>query len=316
MKKTHIVIGILVVVTVAHLFVVKYYQHKRTESTLEGQVPSNVAIEERIAKQVSSLETLSEIETLQHLSKMEYYDWPGAKVGAGTIFLHDVDGGIAAESLYERNRIELERILSNRVFRKTLQDLSKLPKNRASALLASELDAALSKYLELYTGFFESQSLDFTIGESADGQPVLLGLRNKLFTLILIAGSLELTNTYENIKKIDVIAKGQEMEVRRIEAPHVRRNYLLLALLHNNLVLASGLYGTSSRKGDVELKPFVTRFSDHKLVDFSAPATEYDDLVRHGVQRLTPDKGYINVRYFDQVTNEDLNELRRILYSP
>ena len=93
-------------------------------------------------------------------------------------------------------------------------------------------------------------------------------------------------------------------------------NYALGALLHNNLVLASGLYGTSSRKESVALKPFANRFVDHKLVDFSAPATEYDIMVRHGVQVPTPDKEHINVRYFDQMTFEDWDELRRILGSP
>jgi hypothetical protein len=105
------------------------------------------------------------------------------------------------------------------------------------------------------------------------------------------------------------------MGVHRIEDVSIRINYMLGALLDNDLVLSSGLYGTSPRKGDVKLTPFADRFASHKLVDFSAPGTEYDVMVRHGVQELVPDKEYINVRYFDQMTYEDLEELRRILDS-
>ena len=183
-------------------------------------------------------------------------------------------------------------------------------------MLKSELDSALSRYLEFYKGFFESKSMDICIQTSTDGQPLLAGLRNKLFALTLIAGSLELTDVHEDIKEIDVIAKNQVIEVRSIGDPFIKMNYMLSALLHNNLVLASGLYGTSSRKSDAELKPFADRFADHKLVDFSAFATEYDVPVRHGVWEPTPDKGHINVRYFDEMTFDDLDELRRILDSP
>ena len=317
MKRAYILIGIIVV---AALVLVLVFHRKRAESTLdtlEGyQKPANIAIGERLEKQISHLRTQSEIETLQTLDKMEFYEWPGAFIGVETPFMLDAYGNVVAESFYERNRVDLEKVLSNRVFRKSLQDIGKLPKNQASEMLANELDVALSRYLELFNGFYESLSTSITDGESADGRPVLRGFRNKLFALILIAGSLELTGLHEKIKQIDSIAKDQKTKVSRIKDPQIRMHYTLLTLLHNNIVLASGLYGTSPRKGDAELKPFADRFSDHKMVDFSAPATEYDTPVRHGVQTPTPDKGNINVRYFDQVTDEDLNVLRTILNSP
>jgi len=314
MKKAHIVIGVLIIATVAHIFV--RYFHKMAQNPFVYDPPSNVVIEEHLGKQINYLKTLSEIETVQHLSKMEYYLYPGGKIGKGTLFELDAEGNYTAESLSVQHRGELEKILSSRVFRKSLQDLGKLPKKQASGLLANELDTALSGYLELYNGFFETQSLDFTKGELEDGKPVLHGLRNKLFALTLIAGSLEFTDIHERIKSIDAIAKRQEIEIRRIEDMHVKIHYSLGVSLHNNLVLASGLYGTSPRKGSAELRPFANRFTDHKLVDFSAHATEYDVPVRHGVWTPTPDKGYINVRYFDKMTYEDLDKLRHILDSP
>ena len=312
MKNVYI-LAILILITIAHVLVIKNCRHKRE---LEGyQPPSNVAIEERLDKQVSALKLQSAAETVQQLDKIEYYDYPGAAIGHGTMVGIDAEGNIAAESLYEQGKIELERVFSNRAFRKALQDLSQLPKNQASKLLASELNDALSKYLELYNGFVESRSLDFTIRGALDGTPVLAGLRKKVFALVVIAGSLELTDIHGKIKEIDAIAQKQRLDVRRIEDENVRTNFTLLALLDNNLVLASGLYGTSPRKGDSELKAFADRFVEHKFVDFSARATEYDVMVRHGVQVPTPDKEYINVRYFDQMTNEELDELRRILGS-
>ena len=197
MKKAYIIIGILVIVTVAHVLIMGYYRHRKGESALEAyQPPTNVAIEERLGKQISDLKLLTVAETVRQLDKMEYYDWPGAFVGAGTMFMLDDNGNIESESLYEHDKIELEQILSNRVFRKSLHDLSTLPKDQASKLLKSELDAALSKYLELYKVFFGSLSLDFSIGESSDGKPVFTGFRNKVFALVLIAGSLELIDIH------------------------------------------------------------------------------------------------------------------------
>ena|GEM_PF-2419915 len=330
MKKVYAII--ILVVFVANVAVVKYYHQRRTTTPFEYTVFSNVLIEERLERQVVALKTLSVEETVQLLSGMEYYLYPGAFIGGSTIFLRDADGNTIAESLYERDKIEVERILSNRVFRKSLQDLREMPKNQASNLLNRELGETLSKYLELYRAFYEARSLDFNvlsssidnISEAMDGNihiimeepPVFFGLRKKLFALVLIAGSLELTDVHEKIKEIDVLAQKQKEESRCIEDMHIRRNYILSALLHNNLVLASGLYGTSSRKGDAALKPFSDRFVIHQIVDFSAPATEYDVMVRHDIVAPRPDEEYINVRYFEQMTNEDLDELRRILALP
>ena len=312
MKKVHI-ITILVLVTIVPVLVMKNCRHKKVLEEYSPPLTANVAIEERLDKQVSALKLQSITETVQQLDKMEYYRYPGKAIGAGTIFLQDNEGNIVAESSYKNDSIELERVLSSRAFRKSLQDLSQLPGDQASELLASEIDVALSRYLELYDERIRVPSTLFEAGESSDGQPVLLGLRYKLFALVLIAGSLELTGMREKIKEIDGIAKGQRAQVNLIEDAQIRSSYSLSALLHNNLVLATGLYGTSQQKGDAKLKPFVTRFVDHKLVDFSARGTEYDVLVQYGVQELVPDKEHINVRYFDYMTNEDLDELRRIL---
>jgi len=277
-----------------------------------------VVIQERITEQVAYLATLSDIETLRLLDNMEYYRWPGAFIGAGTIFIVGPDGNLVSESLYEENSIELRRILSNRVFRKALEDMRGLPKDQASQLIGSELDDALSKYLTLYNGFIESQSLDIGIVTRRDGQPTIHGLRKKVFSLILIAGSLELTDIHGRIQRIDAIAKGQEPEIRRIEDEHTRRQFSGGISLHNNLVLASGLYGTlpPNLKEDARLKPFTDHLLSIEIVDFSAPATEYDMLVRHGIRFATPDRGLIGVRYFPRVTDGDLNELRSILGLP
>ena len=315
MKKVYVVV-ILVIVTVVHVLVIRQCQHRRVMSVLE-EYPrsSNEVIEEHLGKQIDHLKTLSVVETIQQLDRQVYYEYPGAFIASGMYVIWDEKGDIFPECLYNRNLKEVKIILSSRMFRKSLQDLSQLPGDQASKLLASELDDALSKYLELYNGFFRTQSFDVSSGELPDGPPALPGIRNKLFALILLAGSLELTDIHEKIKEIDNIAKSQEIEVRRIEERDVKTHYLMFPLLHNNLVLASGLFGTSPRQGDAELKPFADRFADHKLVDFSAPGTEYDVMVMHGVQALVPDKEHINVRYFDQMTYEDLDELRRILGS-
>lgn len=284
---------------------------KAEEEIPRNQVPTNVVVSERIASQVSLLSKLSTVETLQLLDRMEYYEWPGASIGAGTIFLTDTNGDITSEGFYDQHRISMEKILSNRVFRKSLADLSKLPRNQASELLVKELNIALRKYQELYSGFVKTQSLDFNILASKDGKPVLRGLRNKVFALMLIAGSLELTDVHKNVNQIVDIAQKQRANVSQMEDPNIRSTYFLSALLDNNLVLASSLYGTVSHKEDTKLKPFADRFTDHQLVDYSAFATEYDMFSR--VQTLKPDKEYINVRYFDQMTDKDLGELCRIL---
>ncbi|MCL2005974.1 MAG: hypothetical protein FWG73_07385 [Planctomycetaceae bacterium] len=291
------------------------YQVRQAASIREEYQPSSdVVIAEHLAKQVAELKVLSVTETLQRLSEMEDYLYPGAFIGAEMIFLSDNDGNIFAENIYQHQSNELERILSNRAFRKALQDLNELPKDQASELLLSEFDNTLPEYLILYDDFAKVPSRTFVL-QSADGQPVLLGVRKKLFALMLIAGSLGLTDVHKAIEKIDAISQNQKVDVRRIEDPDIRADHSLMALLHNNLVLASGLYGTSPRKEDAALKPFADRFASRRIVDFSAPATEYDVMVRHGVLVPRPDKEYIDIRYFAQMTDEDLAELRRILAS-
>jgi hypothetical protein len=315
MKKVYI-IAVLVIITVLHVLVIRQSQHRKESNALEEyQPPSNVAIDELLGKQIDHLKTLSVKETVQQLDRQVYYDYPGAFAASGLYVIWDGKGDIFPECLYKRNRAEVEVIMSSRMFRKSLQDLEQLPRDEASKLLVSELDGTLSKYLELYNGFWKTKSLDVSSGELPDGPPTLPGIRNKLFALVLIAGTLKFTDIHEKVKEIDDIAKNQEIEVRRIEDRDVKTHYMMFPLLHNNIVLASGLYGTSTRKGDSDLKLFADRFADHKLVDFSAPGTEYDVMVTHGVQALMPDKEYINVCYFDQMTYEDLDELHNILGS-
>jgi len=300
MKKVYIVVGILVVLAVVHVFVAGCSPHKNAENASADQSPSNTAIKEPPGKEITDPKELAALGTMRQLSRMKEYP----NLGAEMLYHLDDEGNYIAESLYGHHRIEANQIFRNRIFRDVLRDLGKLSKNRVSELLAGELEDALSKYLELYNGSFENPSLKIfsvPVEESADGPPVFLGLRNKIFALILIAGSLELTDIHERIKNIDAIAKKQDIEIRRSESKSVRTYYLLDASLHNNLVLASGLYGTSPRKGDAGLKPFGDRFAERQVANYFY----YGNVTES-----------YNIRYFDKMTFKDLDELRRVLGSP
>ena len=327
MRKASLVV-ILVLVVAAAVLAVRHHQHARaqhadTESAVQGvidralgQPTTGEVVAGRIWAQVSQLERLSEVETVRLLDNMEFYFWPGARIGAETIIFHNADGNLTAASQHELDRNDLERILSNRVFRKAFQDLSKLPKDQASELLGRELEDTLSQYLDMFNGFLETRSWDVNILSSRNGEPVLRGLRYKIFALVLIAGSLELTDIHEIIRRIDAIAIDQEADISRIEDWYTRMQYTNGVSLRNNLILASGMYGTSSRNEDARLALFenANRFVGREMVGFSSPATEFDVLAPREMHFLASlDDARIHLRYFAQMTNEDLNELRRIL---
>ncbi|MDR1382880.1 MAG: hypothetical protein LBJ67_03390 [Planctomycetaceae bacterium] len=308
MKTKYYIFFGIIIITVIHVAIILCRRNK--SEPIEYPKTYDVVVEGRIEKQILMLTPLTVKETVQSLKKLEYYEWPGCFIGAGTIYTFDDKG------LLEADKVTLHEILSNRIFRKSLQELKKQPKKETTAIVLEELNITLEKYLKLYNDFFEKQSLDFSKGEAADGKPVLRGLRYEIFALILIAGSLELTELNETICKIVTIAEEQKNGIKQWNDELRKFSYLEGAALCNNLVLSSGLYGTvPQQKKDSELKKYTLRYSEHKFVDYSAPATEYDDIVRTGFRKAVPDKEYINIRYFEQATNNDVKELFQIVCS-
>ena len=177
----------------------------RKQSTVEPmlpvyQKPYNELVDERIEQQLEVLRPQSLVESLKKLDRMEYYLWPGTIIGASTTLSLD-DGG-----RYQSSSNQQEVILSKRVFRKCLQEISLLPKKEATQLIEKEIKETLPIYLDAYKDFVKSGSISIILSEGEDGKPVLSGLRYKLFALLLISGTCELTSIHETVRQVAMIA--------------------------------------------------------------------------------------------------------------
>ncbi|MDR3181655.1 MAG: hypothetical protein LBT89_01845 [Planctomycetaceae bacterium] len=142
MKEIPYVVIVLVILTVIPFALVQ----QNAAEPLDYQKTTDEIMAERIENKIAALKKLSLQESLQHLSKMEYYHRPGAFIGGETIFFLSADGRIVDDSRYERDLIDSKKIMSNRVFRQCYQKLQALPKNQAAKIINSDFSAPATEY--------------------------------------------------------------------------------------------------------------------------------------------------------------------------
>lgn len=273
-----------------------------------------VSIENRIGVQVDAIAPLSLVESLDRLYLMEYYEWPGARLRSRVYSVND-------KGRYLQNEDIMKTVWSNRLFRKCFAETAALPKEKAAGLINAEIDKTLPGYVEEFDALIEGRKRGYVLREGPDGKPTMTGLRYKLFALILIAGSLELTETASSVRELAALAMEQKEKCDaraaeiydRIakEAPRPKNilrispdGPLLYASLYNVYVLAGGLYGTAPEKE--KRQAYTARWTDRKLVDYSAAKTEFD---RWLDRTPVPDKEYIALRWIDTSTDADMSEL-------
>ncbi|MDR0521294.1 MAG: hypothetical protein LBH00_05520 [Planctomycetaceae bacterium] len=223
--------------------------------------------------------------------------------------------GSFEKSCYRSHQINTEKVLANRVFRKCLQDLQTLSHAEASKIVIKDIQKTLVPYQKEYDWYIHSylqypEATTVMVQYTKNGSPALPCFRYKLFALCLIAGTLELTDVRPTILQLAELAEKQKAEIKKLQRTLAEFSFATSLALGNNQILAAALYGTCPNKD--KLAAFVPRYQNKQIVDFEAPATEYDRLVKDGMLKLIPAKDFITVWLFDTITNADFAEIYRL----
>ena len=269
---------------------------------------------DRIQEQIRLLRDESLENSLDRLDVMTAYLWPG--------FPHSGMIPTSHRGHVEANRRVIEEILSNRRFRKCWQELSRHPD--AVVLVQNKLRQTLASYSPVYQQFLDLQlqrhlkvgdDVVVVIGvlsnETGDGS--LVGLRYKLLALCLLASSITSDELTPDLLAVAKVALAQRRYLDNAELPH---GFPLIthASLYNILILGTALYGISLPDRPSEaIERLSKKWIERKLVDYSAPATEYDrDLIFTG-KELLPDEEYITVGYFEVLTDQEFERLVQVV---
>ncbi|MDR0521808.1 MAG: hypothetical protein LBH00_08150 [Planctomycetaceae bacterium] len=261
-------------------------------------------------KQIEFLQKQTLAQSLKMLDEEVFYMFPGV-----------IDGHIQEwgspdrleKNCYREYQLDVKRILANRVFRKCLQDLQALPRNKAAEIVIREIQAALVPYQKEYDGYINGclkspEATTVLVTISRNGVPALPLFRKKLFALCLLAGTLDLTDAHQTIVQLAELAEKQKAEIKKLPHELVRLSFLTALALSNHQVLAAALYGTYSDKD--KLAAFYPRCDERPFVNFETPRIEYDS--RFFGEPSAAAKEMIKVRLFDTLTNNDFAELYRL----
>ena len=293
MKRT-LFLWIVVAVLIANVFLITYLRKRNTVALDHNfQIPANEAFDEAVHRLVEPLRGQSLEESLNTLDRMGHYMFSGATIGVGSSITIDDSGR------YRMGVNHQKIILSSRDFRKCVQEMKLLPQKEAARLIERHLDSALSAWIAAY----ESGADASFLGEKEDGKPVLRGLRYRVWALLLIAGTHELTDCHAAVKKVANLALEQKRNMPEFEEPIQQLWFLAEVSLWNPIILSAGLYGTHPRKDSPEFSDIGKRYAEHQIVDYSARRNEYESISFIAVE---PDKEYIKIRYFEEATDDDV----------
>jgi len=222
----------------------------------KGIISASLPMRVRIAQDVEVLSRESLKESLSLLSEIEMFYWPGAPGGES-----DISFPLQKE---EGTRL-VDAILSNRRFLKLLFEFNALPKTEAAEMINVEIRATLPVYLEMFEDTWSDTVANrasspveglaaygagpsMRISNNADHSPTLLGARNKIMSLLIIAGNLNLTETLAEVSKVIAAAIDQrEVFYSTHEALEADRFCMLSSAgLYNRQILTSVLLGVKS----------------------------------------------------------------------
>ncbi len=275
------------------------------DEELRGLIPASIPLRMRLGEQVRQLKDESVEESLQMLSQVEMFYWPGHPMGVQFVVL-PLDA--------KTEQITVERIMSNRRFLKVFQELSEMSKTAAGHLVSQEIERTLPAYKAMSEECWNylrgqdqsprSNPPSFNqISNNADGSPTLYGLRHKLLSLVLIAGNLELADSTPAIEAIVKEAYRQRDLSYGAAAEFQSKAWMMIhdVALYNRTILATGIIGTSGladgqlAQGDG--KPS-DEFEARHLTHYDAAATPYDLLTRgDGLIPADFTKGEIFVKF-------------------
>jgi len=211
---------------------------------------------------------------------------------------------------------DLEAIMSDRRFLKVFDELGKMDKAAASAMLGRYLSSGLEVYLKLYdekirasAPQFKAKDLEgkraysgpaFEVGEVPEGTVVIAGARLNVLALVWISGMLDLSGSNSQVQRVAQLAVNQRKELYEDSTldPFYRKEVLGAASLYNRQIICSSLL--AGAPGDVQssiLKSIGASWQKRQLTSFRAAATQFDSRAVLGAAKPDYSSGSLNVKF-------------------
>ena len=289
------------------------------EPAESGQVakPAVAAFQTRVDREIALLTPETTEETLDRLSRIDMYYWPGSPQGDGDALLmpaFPLPSGIGAH--------DVAGLLRCRRVVKAYQNLSALSKSDAAALVNRRLRAALASYEKMYSDFLRTAkpvsatNKTMLIGPSfvigGTDKPTLIGYRLQVLGLVFLAGNLELRDTAPSVIAAANQATKDYEALRADNDSHIgfRAEIVKSAGLYSRQALAVGLVGTMADRNDPVAAKYREQMRAFKWPLFNARTTPYTQPALPG-DAAYPDKDFtaLEFRTLGDLTDENLAEI-------
>ncbi len=277
----------------------------------------------RIDKDIAGLQNETLAESLQRLSDVNMFYWPGpSPAGASVVTSYiPLDAGVGDS--------DIDAIMSSRRFRKLLDELGRLDSTAASKNINEELSAATAEYLEIYeqdvkrlSAHFEIDKVSgqsfiagptFEIDNVPEGKLVIAGARLKVLSLVWIAGILKLDECKSSVENVARVARKQRDALYGDQSlhPFFRSQMLKLASVYNRRILISALHDVSADGVPVAdvMEAAGIEWQERQLASYKAELTEFDLPVQSGVARPDYSRGSVTVRVVSPIDDQQFDAL-------
>ena len=326
--KKYVVFAVIIILNVIFIYGVRQWRLTRSNSVFDveqgyrqkypGATGVTIsAFDKRTEKWLNKLDAESVETSLSGLADMTEYMMPGVMGVHPTLF--SISEQVSRETLYES---ELNAILGNRRFRKCLGDLSTIPNKDASRMLSDILGGYFSSYKSLSQD--EMRHIEKNPDESPttvlstllmdddgnfypapDAPPTKTGYRNAVFSCLLLASQLELSDLNQAIREIAVYASEEFEFFQLLEEKNspAAASFLQSSLYNPSILLAGVLCDPNTAE---KLQPFNDRVVKQELVDYRARSTEYD---RHGYEGDIPVEPFskmLTIRTYHKIKDDEI----------
>lgn len=327
LAKSLVVIAIATNVALVCFIIIRHQklEHDSAESLLKAAAP---ALHEKISREVITLERESIAESLDKLTDVNLYYWPGPSASKAN------SGGIIVEYLpldKEAGLTDMEAINSNRRFCKCFEQFSTAKRATVSDMINMDLARTIADYVKMYDAemerfapYYKLDKLEgqstitgptFITGNVQDGKIVIAGVRLKILALVWICGAMELTDCKTNIENVARIAAKQRMDLYAETTlhPFFRSEMLKRASLYNCQIIGSGLLGViaNSEMSTSVLKELGLQWQERKLSSYKAALSEFDLPVQSGVMKPDYSLGSLTIKFISPLDDAQFDQLMK-----
>ena len=295
--------------------------------------PTITAFDERTNRLLGVLQEESAEITLRELVNGAHFT-VGMVLGRGGRSFHN-------EEVRERNYYskDVEIILSNRRFRKALEDLQKMDTKSAAELLSKNIRDNLAELRPMLQKDFDTVSQGKHISPIGFGRllsvdngdfhnptsdpnhpPTRFGRKYAVFSYVWLASLLELREVRPAVEEVVAFAREEYRLFNRIKVANApgeegddpgsssfKKNLLADSLYNPSLLLTATLCDpawNADKRKTLEAK----LVKDREIADFQARAIEQDKDAREGWIPVTAHEKMLKVRYYQGITDAEFND--------